>query len=176
MKNVKECEYLFTPILNEQHCEFFCKEKQEFEVGRLCLEVYEKLESPLKKMGVKIMLNIYDAADCYIRENQKMVLLCMSTMICYLLSKCPTICTMVISSKLKKDEIWVSFYEESNMTEKMVTEIENNSHGINGEEKIDLAMKRATEYMEENNFKSEIAKSDFIWKIGIGFPIVKKGV
>lgn len=37
-------------------------------------------------------------------------------------------------------------------------------------------MQKAIEYMEKNNFKLEIAKSDCIWKIGIGFPIVKEGV
>lgn len=175
MGYVNEGDYIFMPILSEEYCELLSKKKEKFEVGRLCLDVYENLEIPLGKLGIKIMLNIYDTVECYVQENQEMMFLCMTSMIYYLISKSPRICTIAISSKLDRDRIWISLYEEKN--------IGNNSKSYSeypiikeNDESINSAIQIVIDYMENNNFKLEFANSDRIWKIGIGFPIIKEGV
>ena len=79
----------FAPqIKNENYLE------NKIEVVIPVLELYESVEDDLKKIGIRIRLDLYDGMDSCIRVNKNALKLCLINTLYYFIEKCEGLSTL----------------------------------------------------------------------------------
>lgn len=133
--------------------------KEEMEVGRICLYLYEEVEDALKKLGIRIALNVYDGADVFIYENKGGVKNALNTVLYCLIKQNQGIKKLNISVEKKTDRVWIILGLENQVKKKPLD--------MNAEQ----ALYFITDYLNHHDIliKSNKIEGNVGANIGIGF-------
>ena len=73
------------------------------------LELYESVEDDLRKIGIRIRLDLYDGMDSCIYANKNALKLCLTNTLYYFVEKCVGLSVLEISLKYYEGRIWIIF-------------------------------------------------------------------
>lgn len=73
------------------------------------LELYESVEDDLRKIGIRIRLDLYDGMDNCIYANKNALKLCLTSILYYFIDKRPELSVLEISLKSYEERIWIIF-------------------------------------------------------------------
>lgn len=73
------------------------------------LELYESVEDDLRKIGIRIRLDLYDGMDSCIYANKNALKLCLTNTLYYFVEKCVELSVLEISLKYYEGRIWIIF-------------------------------------------------------------------
>ncbi len=73
------------------------------------LELYESVEDDLRKIGIRIRLDVYDGMDNCIYANKNALKLCLTSILYYFIDKRPELSVLEISLKSYEERIWIIF-------------------------------------------------------------------
>ena len=71
------------------------------------LELYESVEDDLRKIGIRIRLDLYDGMDNCIYANKNALKLCLINTLYYFIEKCEGLSVLEISLKYYERRIWI---------------------------------------------------------------------
>lgn len=95
------------------------------------LELYESVEDDLRKIGIRIRLDVYDGMDNCIYANKNALKLCLTSILYYFIDKCPELSVLEISLKSYEERIWIIFRSaEEKYRSKRQTPIHNSEMDV----------------------------------------------
>ena len=95
------------------------------------LELYESVEDDLRKIGIRIRLDLYDGMDNCIYANNNALKLCLTSILYYFIDKRPELSVLEISLKSYEERIWIIFRSaEEKYRSKRQTPIHNSEMDV----------------------------------------------
>lgn len=123
------------------------------------LELYESVEDDLRKIGIRIRLDLYDGMDNCIYANKNALKLCLTSILYYFIDKRPELSVLEISLKSYEERIWIIFRS---------AEKRNNSEWKMPSRNLEMEVIRGY-FKQKNIFFKE---NNLLDKVEIGFETV----